>query len=484
MMYQSPETTSIQQPWYARRKRLLWIGFSGLSLLALLILAGLFYVRTGRLNRYISSQVIEALREYGLRVEIGNFNISWGIQTANIGDIKIYNQQTGQLIATVDQAEMKVEIREPFALQLRREVIFKRLELTNLNLRIDVDEQGRSNLRGLHQAPPQAASRLNFDFSSLIVALRSGEAHVSDRSRQIEGNLGDLEINAQPMPGGETIKAQMTTRGGRLRYEGREIPLDGLDFLATGGAAGAQIERIALRTSVMQASASGRIDGWTAPRYNFDLHSQVALEEIERILEPQAGLRGAATVDAKIEGEEKAYKINVKLSSDDLTAYGARIKGALGQGQVEGQDRRYKVDSDLSSNEIIASGTQIHGVKVEGIKVEGDGAKFGFETRRAYARNAVAQGARLIDLSAVAIRGESSGERIRASAPLATVDKIELAQGRISGISLKTIDAELEHGRYRATGRLDVKGGVVSGASVGPIEGDLVADKGSVSLNQ
>src|SRR5215510_11829336 len=484
MMYRTPETPSIERPWYARRKRLLWIGFGVFSLLALLVLAGLLYVRTGRLNRYISSQVVEALGSYGLRVEIGNFNISWGIQTAKIGDIKIYNQQTGQLIATVDRAEMKVQIREPFALQLRREIIFKRLELTNPKLRIDVDEQGHSNLQGLHQAPPQAPSRLRFDFSSLIVALSGGEAHINDRSRKIEGDLGNLEINAQPLPEGETVRGRLTTRGGRLSYEGREISLEGLDLLATGGPSGAQIEQFALRTPVMQASASGRIDEWKAPRYNFELHSQVALEEIERILQPQAGLRGAATVDAKIEGVEEAYKINGKLSSDDLAAYDARIKGALAQGQVEGEGSRYKVAADLGSNEIVASGTQIREVKIEGIKAEDDGAKIGFETRRAYAQMAVGQGARLIDLSAVTIRGESSRGRIRASAPQATVDKIELEQGRISGISLKTIDAELEHGRYRATGRLAVKDGVVSGASVGPIEGDLVADKGAVSLNQ
>src|SRR5262249_23453657 len=151
---------------------------------------------------------------------------------------------------------------------------------------------------------------------------------------------------------------------------------------------------------------------------------------------------------------------NVKLSSDDLAAYGALIKGVSGAGQVDGEGGRYKVAADLSSNEIVASGAQVHGVKIEGIKAEGDGAKIGFETRRAYARTAVAQGARLIDLSAVAIRGESSRDHIRASAPRAAVDKIEFAQGRISGISLKTIDAELDHGRYRATGRLAVKDGV------------------------
>src|SRR5262249_27952207 len=331
---------------------------------------------------------------------------------------------------------------------------------------------------------PQAPSRLVFDFSSLIVAFRAGEAHISDRSRQIEGDLGNIELNAQPLPEGETVRGRLTTHGGRLSYEGREISLEGLDLLVTGGESGAQIEQFAIRTPILKASASGRIDDWKAPRYNFDLHSQVAIEEIERILEPHADLRGAAKVDAKIEGKEKAYKINVKLSSDDLAAYSVRIKGVSGAGQVEGEGSRYKVAADLSSNEIAASGTQIRGVKVEGIKAVDDGAKIGFETRRAYAQTAVGQGARLIDLSVVAIRGESSGGRIRASAPQATVDKIELAEGQVSGISLKTIAAELEHGRYRATGRLAVKDGVVSGASVGPLDGDLVADNESVSLNQ
>ena len=367
---------------------------------------------------------------------------------------------------------------------MRREIIFKRLELTNLNLRIDVDEQGRSNLQGLHPAPPQAPSRIDFDFSSLIAALRGGEAHISDRSRKIEGNLGNLELNAQPLQGRESVRAKLTTRGGRLRYEGREISLDGMDLLVMGGATGAQIEQFSLRTPVMQASASGRIDDWKAPRYNFDLHSQVTLEEVERMLEPHAGLRGAATVDAKIEGQENAYKINVKLSSDDLAVYGARIKGAHGLGQVEGVGSHYKVAADLSSNEIVASGAQIHGVKIEGFRAEDYGAKISFETRRAYAQKAVAQNARLIDLSAGAVRGESSGGRIHASAPQATVDKIEFAQGQISGVSLKTIDAEFEHGSYRAKGILAIENGVVSDAPIGPLDGDLVADNTSVSLNK
>src|SRR5262249_9157643 len=154
--------------WYARHKRLLLIVLGFLLLIAFLALAGFYYIRSGRLNRYIANQVKDALVEYGLRTEIGKFDIAWGVRTARVRDIKVYNQQTGQLIATVDQAEMIAQIIEPYAPSLRREIVFKRLDLSNLNVWLDVDEQGRSNLRGLHPAPPKAPSRITFDFSSLV----------------------------------------------------------------------------------------------------------------------------------------------------------------------------------------------------------------------------------------------------------------------------------------------------------------------------
>src|SRR5262245_24834487 len=146
MMSQTPETGSARRRGASWRKRLLMIGLLSFFFLAIIILAGIFYVRSGRLNRYIADQVKTAIKEYGLRAEIGGFDISWGVRTAKLRDIKIYNDQTGQLIATLDRAELVTDIRTPYALRLRREVVFKRLDLQNLNVQIEVDEQGRSNL--------------------------------------------------------------------------------------------------------------------------------------------------------------------------------------------------------------------------------------------------------------------------------------------------------------------------------------------------
>ncbi len=62
------------------------------------------------------------------------------------------------------------------------------------------------------------------------------------------------------------------------------------------------------------------------------------------------------------------------------------------------------------------------------------------------------------------------------------MDRIEFEEGQISGINLKAVDAEFENGRYKATGSLAIKDGVVSGSAIGPLNGDLVADNKSVRL--
>ncbi len=449
-MDQTQVTPSIRSHWYRSHKRLLHIGLGFLLLIAFLVLAGLYHIRSGRLNRYIANQVVAALGEYGLRAEIGSFDISWGIRTAKISDVKVYNQQTGQLIATVDQLEMAVQILEPYALRLRREIVFQRLELSNLNVRLDVDEQGRSSLWGLHSAPPKAPSRITFDFSSLIGALKSGTLHINDRARKIEGELGNLQVNAQPLPGGTMVKAQLTTGGGRFRYQDRELTVDGIEFVGSGGEMGAEIERFTIRSPIAQASTSGRIEDWNALRYNFGFQTRVALDEVTRILEPGAGLHGAAVFD----------------------------------GRVEGEGARYRITGDLNSDEFMAAGARVRGAKLAGIKVESDGEKISFENKQARAHAVSVQGARLTNVATGAILGEMKDGRTRGNVPQVSVDRIEIAQGQITGVKLQKVTATIDGERYQVRGNLGVNGGAVSGASFGPLNGELIADNVTIALNK
>jgi outer membrane protein assembly complex protein YaeT len=449
MMDQTPGTTPVRPLWYVRRKRLLVIALVIFSLVAILALAGYYYIRSGRLNRYIANQVVTALEEYGLRTEIGKFEIAWGIRTARVRDVKIYNQTTGQLIATLDRAEMVADVREPIALRLRREIVFKRLDLDHLNLRIEVDEQGRSNLDGLHPAPPKAPTRLTFDFSNLLVALQKGTLHLNDRVRQVEGSWGNLWANAQPLPGGKVIKAGLGAGAGRFLYRGREVNVDGLDLSANIEENGAQVEHMAFYSPVAQASANGRIDDWKALRYNFNLHARAALAEVGRVLDSRSGLQGEVGFDGRIEGEGAGYRVKGELNSDEFTASGARV----------------------------------HGAKAEGILVESKNEQINFESQQVRAQAVTMQGVSVVDVSTSAIRGDASDGRIRASAPQISVGRVDVEKGRISGITLQGLNAIMENGRYQARGSLTLKDGTISGASVGPLNGELVAGNESVALN-
>jgi hypothetical protein len=436
--------------WYTSHKRLLFISLGFFLLITFLVFAGLYYIRSDRLNRFIANQVVEALKEYGLRTEIGKFDLAWGIRTAKIRDIKVFNQQTGQLIATIGQLEMAAEILEPYALRLRREIVFKRLNLSNLELRLDMDEQGRSNLQGLHSAPPKAPSRIAFDFSSLLVALKGGKLHINDRAHKLEGELENLEANAQPLSGGTMVKAQLTTGGGRFRYQGREANVEGIELVGSGGETGAEIERFTLRSPIAQTSVGGRIENWDTLRYSFGLKANVTLDEVARLFEPAAGLQGMAGFDGRVEGEGIRYRITGDLNSDQFTAAGARAIGA----------------------------------KIEGISVESDGENINFESKQTRVQTFAVQGNRLTNMAAGTIRGEMSNGRMRGDVPQVTVDRIEISQGQISGVALRKVTASMDGETYQVRGNLGVKSGALREASFGPLNGELIADNGTIALDK
>lgn len=449
-MSQIPEPPASSPRWAARHKRLLIAGLISFLLLLALAITAVYYIRSGRLNRYIVTQVQTALEEYGVRAEIGGLELAWGVRTADVRDVKLYNQQTRQLIATLDRAELVVEIPNPFALRFRREVIFKRLDLNNLQAYVEIDEQGISNFSGLHAAPPSAPSRITFDFASLVGSLDGGTLHIDDRAHKIAGELRELKANAQPLPGGSLVDAHFGATSGRLRYEGRETTLDNLDLAARAGDSGADIDRFFIRSPLGEVTANGRVDDYNAPRYNFGIQAQAALAEAAKMFTPETGIEGTAAFD----------------------------------GRVEGEGGHYRISGGLRSDELVASGTRARGVGVDDIKIEDEGGRIIFSGRQARASSVYAQGNQLSDVSAGGLSGELAGDRAQVNAQQVAVSRLAMSQGQVAGISLRDVTASIQNGRYQISGGLGVRGGVISGNRLGPVRGQLVANNSAVSLNR
>src|SRR4051794_36994283 len=187
---ETPESVPARQRWVVRHRRFTAAGLGLVALALVLAVAVSIFVWTGGVDRYIAREVVVALAQYGVRTEIGHLEFSFGVRTAKLRDVKLYNAETGALIATVDRAELVVETPGLYAPSFERQVVLKTLDLTNLQIYATLDEQGRSNFTGLHNAPPTAPSRIKFDFNSLVASIDGGTLHVDDRMHEIVGELG------------------------------------------------------------------------------------------------------------------------------------------------------------------------------------------------------------------------------------------------------------------------------------------------------
>ena len=106
------KSTSILRRWY------FWVGLGGVALLITIFAFGWYYYRSGKINQYVATQIEAALQEYGVRAEIGGFEISSGIRSATLRNVKLYNQATGQLLGTIDRAVVEIKITDLYALNL------------------------------------------------------------------------------------------------------------------------------------------------------------------------------------------------------------------------------------------------------------------------------------------------------------------------------------------------------------------------------
>jgi outer membrane protein insertion porin family len=485
-MNQTPETPPTPTRWTARRKRLLAAGIVALFLIVAIVFAALFYIRSGRLNRRIVSEVQTALAGYGLRAEIGGLDIAWGIRTAKVRDVKIFNEQTEQLIAEIDQVVLELEIPNPFALRLQRQVIFKTLHLENLQARIEIDEQGNSNFSGIHAPPPSAPSRITFDFSSLEASLNGGTVHLEDRARKIIADLGKLTVSAQPIAGESRINLKFNAGEGQLSYEGRETTLDSLDLAGRLSDAGAEIDSLELHSPIGEIKLNGRVENWEALRYNFDVQAQVILDEAERVFVPDMGMQGAAAFNGNVNGEGKRYKINGSLSSDDLVAADARLRGvSVEEITVESDGQRITfAGKQASANSIVAQNNQLSNVQAYGLQGDVTNGRTEANVQQLnVARVTLPQG-QLAGITLRTINASMQDGRTQAYVKQVNATRLDMDEGQISGIALRDVTANLRDGRYKISGGLNLNGGEVSGAQIGQTRGQLSADNNAVTLNK
>jgi outer membrane protein assembly complex protein YaeT len=442
---ETPRTTPQES---RRSRRLKPILVTLVVLLAVGVAFGLYawyWVRSGRLDRYIAGEVKTALVDYGLRADIGKFETSWTARTIRASDVAIYNQQTNQLIASVKQAEMVAEIPQPYALSLRRQIIFKRLDLSGAQIHIDIDKQGRSNFRGLKQPPP-VAQRITFDYSTLTGKLADGTLHLNDQAHDVKLEVNGLQGQGAPTKDGH-VNLTITSSNGQVWYEGRSSAIDQLAVEGLFNESGATVKRFDVKGAVAQLGANGKID-WDKLTYEVDVRAQASLAETVRLLAPGEKASGDATFNGRVAGSKDSPVITGSITAGDVLASGARVRG----------------------------------IRLDDLRVEPQVKQTKFTVSQARAQSLVYSGTTAINLLIARVTGEYRDGLLNATASQASASQVDLKDGRVSGVALRTLEGSSRNARYRVRGALAVESAKFEDVQIGKTTGRLTLDNSSVAL--
>lgn len=429
----SPSPVS-RKRWFTP-KRLIFAVVGLLVLISFLGLGIWIYVRSDSFQRYLVGQIKLQLKECGLRGEIGGTELSWRQQTARIRDFKIYNDQTGQLIASIKRAELSAEILKPYAWRLTREILLKNLDLEGVDLHFEIDEQGRTNLEGLHN-PPSTSGALSIDSSRLLASLTDGAIHIKDRMHRIEANLTDLKISAQPLSESPVIIGlRLDSAVGRLGFENRELKITKLGLTVRASESGAEIEQLDLTSSLVEAKAKGRIEEWKDLRYSLDFDSRINFDEVARVFLPEVAIKGAATSKGHIDGKVATCRLKGELNAGRLAVATAELSNV----QIE------RINFDLKENQInFASGQ----VRVEEMKIDD------------------------VRVSAIAInnlKGDLKNGHVQANATDGFTTEIAWPDSKLSNLTITDLIADISSAgrgiRYELKTDASLKDGVISGVN-------------------
>lgn len=362
--------SSQQRRLFTRRNALI----SGIAIglgLVVIVLAALFAYRLGFVDRYIAGQVQDTLSKYGIRAEIKTFHTSFSPQTVEMLGLELYDAKTGEKLGKIDRLLATVRIEDLYALNLRRNINLRDLQIEGLELWVKFDAQGQSNFRNIHVPPPEPNQRILFAYSTAHVELKNSQIHYGDELHSLSGEGRNLRATIQPDDPNAPAASWMNTvtfasSNSTFIYDGR--PVNNIDVDARGriNQIRAEIQDLTIRSPFAEAHLSGVMGDWRALQYTLNVNSNVDLTQASDILQPGITLRGAGSFAGTVTGDGSHYQIEGGIKSDALAADGVRLQALNVTAKGGGEGANYNFNGRAVAALLSAGDFQLSTVQLTG----------------------------------------------------------------------------------------------------------------------
>src|SRR6266849_7088205 len=452
-----------------------------------LILVGFLAFRLGCIDRYVAGQIKNTLATYGVRAEIKTFHTSFSPQTVEMLGIELYDAKTGEKLGKIDRMLATVRIEDLYALNLRRNINLKDLQIEGLELWVNFDPEGRSNFRNLHIPPPEPNQRILFAYSTAHVELKNAHVYYGDKLHSLSGEARNLNATIQPddpnAPAASWMNVvTLTASNSTFTYDGRPVNNIGIEARARINQTRAEIQELVLRSPVAEAHLQGVMDDWRALRYRLNVTSTVDLTQLSDVLQSGTTLRGAGNFAGTVTGDGDRYQVEGSIKSDALAADGIRLQALNVTAKGSGQGRSYDINGRAVAELLNAGDFQLNVVQLAG-RVMGTGS----DLRWVGELRAVAErsyGTTITGLILRDARAEMNNGVLTASSSQFNANGLAASGATVNGITASDLRVRNENNVTTATVS-SVKAGTVvaSGAQVKGVTAKNVdvVDRGGVT---
>jgi translocation and assembly module TamB len=349
------------------RRRLL-IGALAVVAFIVLVLASVFiYIRSGRLDRRLQSEIVKGLAEVGVRAEIGKAHLDLSRPYKVIlHDVKLYAGEKSEPFASLDSIEARFSVID----YLRQNVKITDVVVGRPRLFIEIDKHGRVNLESLH-SPPETKKKGggNVSFLSANYRIEDGDITLVDKRQETSVELTALSATLTPNDPHSVEDVLNNTldlsfKGGSATYQGRPVQnLDGR-VQATLRESDADITALKISSDLGILTAQGQVASYRPLKYDLNLNSELLLDQLSYLIKPGMRVGGKAAVHGAISGAGPDYHVTGEVASGGLAIEGFRVQGVEVATDLSGHDATLKGTARLQSAGASGAGTKAGPIKL------------------------------------------------------------------------------------------------------------------------
>ena len=306
------------------KKTIGWVVAGLATLIIIIVVAGLLYIRTNSFGRFAISEIVkQADQATGGRTEIGGMDFTLSNLTVHLYNITMRGTE-GPGQPPLLHAD-KLTVQAKIISILHHQFSLRELLIDHPVVHLQVSRDGKNNVP---TAPPsKSSSQTNvFDLAVNHVQLSNGEVYYNDKKAPLDADLYDLgtDIHFATLP--KRYEGTLSYRNGHVRYANYAPLSHNLNLAFSATSDQLQLSSFTLRVGSSDVNLKAQLTNYASPTADGEYHIRIHTQDFAT-LAPSVSPAGDVALTGKLQYRAvaneplmKTVSVDGQLASDTLKA--------------------------------------------------------------------------------------------------------------------------------------------------------------------